>query len=201
MSGPTHQETSNVEKYERQAGVERRLLDRFRAALLKEVDTLGPRRVLDAGCGEGIVAGWISEALPAVELHGVDARPEAIAEFRGRNPAFRAAVGDLYDLPYEAGEFDLVMAIEVLEHFERPRDALRELARVSSRSVVITVPHEPFFRAGNLARGRYLGRLGSTPGHVNAWTRWGFMRMAAPEVDAARWWSAFPWQGITASSS
>jgi ubiquinone/menaquinone biosynthesis C-methylase UbiE len=200
MSGETHQETSNVEKYERQAGLERRLLDRFRIALMREVGALAPGRVLDAGCGEGIVAGWISEALPSVELHGVDARPEAIAEFRSRNPGAQAAVGDLYDLPYGADEFDLVVAVEVLEHFECPHDALRELARVSSRSVLLTVPHEPFFRGGNLARGRYVSRLGSTPGHVNTWTRRGFTRMAAGELEAPRWWSAFPWQGITSTN-
>ncbi|HEU0024575.1 MAG TPA: class I SAM-dependent methyltransferase [Thermoleophilaceae bacterium] len=198
MASRTNQETSNVEKYERSGGVERRLLERFRATLVHEVASLSPRRVLDAGCGEGIVAGWLREALPGVELAGVDARHDAIEEFRRRNPGAAARVGDLYDLPFPDGEFDLVMAVEVLEHFERPRAALRELARVSSGGVLLTVPHEPFFRGGNLLRGRYVGRLGSTPGHVNAWTRGGFLRMARAEVPAPRWWSSFPWQGITA---
>ena len=201
MSSRTNQETSNVEKYERKAGPEQRLLERFRATLVSELTALGPQRVLDAGCGEGIVAGWVTEALPGVELQGVDARDEAIGEFRRRNPGAGAKVGDLYDLPFTGGEFDLVMAVEVLEHFERPRAALRELVRVSSGSVLLTVPHEPFFRGGNLLRGRYVSRLGSTPGHVNAWTRGGFLRMARTEVPAPRWWSSFPWQGITASAA
>ncbi len=197
MTETTNQRTSNVEKYERSGGIEQRLLERFQATLLGEITRLGPRRILDAGCGEGIVAAWLAQALPEVELVGVDAREDAVEEFRVRNPGVRAEVGDLYGLPFERGEFDLVMAIEVLEHFERPREALRELARVSSGAVLLTVPHEPFFRGGNLLRGRYVGRLGSTPGHVNTWTRGGFTRMAAGEVRSPRWWSAFPWQGIT----
>jgi SAM-dependent methyltransferase len=200
MPAETHQETSNVEKYERRGGVERRVLDRFRAALVNEAAALAPRRVLDAGCGEGIVAGWLSGALPDSALTGVDARPEAIAEFWRRNPGLEAEIGDLYALPFGDDEFDLVLAIEVLEHLDRPRAALRELVRVSARSLILTVPHEPFFRAGNLARGRYLRRLGSTPGHVNNWTRRGFLELVGAEVDAPRWWSAFPWQAVTASA-
>jgi SAM-dependent methyltransferase len=197
MPAETHQETSNVEKYERPGGVERRLIERFRAALVREVGALSPRRVLDAGCGEGIVAAWLSVALPDAEITGVDARPEAIAEASRRTPSLRAEIGDLYALPFGDGEFDLVLAIEVLEHLDRPRAALRELARVSARSLILTVPHEPFFRAGNLARGRYLRRLGSTPGHVNTWTRRGFLELVDGELDAPRWWSAFPWQAVT----
>jgi hypothetical protein len=60
-----------------------------------------------------------------------------------------------------------VLALEVLEHLEDPAAAAAEMRRVSKRAVVITVPLEPFFRGGNLARGRYVGRLGSTPGHLN----------------------------------
>jgi hypothetical protein len=28
------------------------------------------------------------------------------------------------------------------------------------------VPREPIWRIGNMARGRYLGDLGNTPGHI-----------------------------------
>jgi SAM-dependent methyltransferase len=196
----TNQETSNVEKYERTGGVEGRLLEAFRARLVSELAGLRPARVLDAGCGEGIVAGWVAEAIPGVELRGVDARADAVEEFRRRNPGLRADVGDLYSLPFADGEFDIVLAVEVLEHFDRPAVALRELVRVSSGSLVLTVPHEPFFRLGNLARGRYVGRFGSTPGHVNTWTRRGFTRFVEAEASSARWWRAFPWQGVTAEA-
>jgi 2-polyprenyl-3-methyl-5-hydroxy-6-metoxy-1,4-benzoquinol methylase len=193
-----NQKTSNVEKYERAGGVEGRLLDGFRRRLLREVAALGPSTVLDAGCGEGIVAGWLAAELPGVAVHGVDARPEGVEEFRRRNPGMPVSVGDLYALDFADGEFDLVLSTEVLEHLERPRDAVKEMARVAGAHLLITVPHEPFFRAGNLARGRYVPRLGSTPGHMNTWGRRGFTGMVSGRAEVLRWWSAFPWQGVSA---
>ncbi len=198
MSRELNQETTNTDKYERSGGVEGRLLERFRERLVGEVAALNPGRILDAGCGEGIVAEWLREALPEAELVGVDGRAAALREFARRNPGVEALTADLYGLPFEEARFDLVMAIEVLEHIEQPAAVVGELARVSGGHLLLTVPHEPFFRAGNLARGRYVGRLGSTPGHVNTWGRRGFTRVLSRAADDVRWWSAFPWQGVTA---
>jgi SAM-dependent methyltransferase len=192
------QETDNAAKYEHAGGVERALLARFRSRLLDMVVPLAPRSVLDAGCGEGHVTGWVARALPGAEVTGVEGRADALAAFRQRNPGLRAVQGDLLRLPFEDGEFDLVTCTEVLEHLPEPRQALRELSRVSAGHVVLTVPHEPFFRAGNLARGRYVSRLGSTPGHLSAWGRRGFLRAVAAEAQPIRWSSMFPWQAVLA---
>ena len=97
-------------------------------------------------------------------------------------PRAVAVTGDLYAMPFEDGQFDVVVCTEVLEHTERPDDAVRELVRVADRALLLTVPHEPFFRAGNVARGRYVGRLGNTPGHLNNWGRRGFTRLIEPHV-------------------
>lgn len=193
-----HQETRNLDKFERDQGIEARLVARFRVRLEREVIALAPATLLDAGCGEGVVTGWLAAALPEASITGADGRADALDDLRRRAPGVRAVQADLYDLPFAAGEFDVVVCTEVLEHLERPRDALRELARVARRHVVITVPHEPFFRGGNLARGRYVGRLGSTPGHLNTWGRRGFTRLLRAEVADVRWFSAFPWQAAVA---
>lgn len=192
------QETDNVVKYARQGRVESRLLSRFRARLLAEIGPLAPPRVLDAGCGEGAVTAWLVEALPASEITGVDGRREALVAFRRRNPGAGAVQCDLLALPFPDGAFDLVLCTEVLEHVREPRAALRELGRVCGGHSFLTVPHEPFFRAGNLGRGRYVARLGSTPGHLSTWGRRGFLRLVASELEPARWVSMFPWQGVLA---
>ena len=178
--------------------MEGRLLARFRARLLAEVGPLAPARVLDAGCGEGHVTAWLAEALPASELTGVDGRNEALADFRVRNPRATAMQGDLAALPFADNAFDLVLCSEVLEHVREPRRVVRELGRVCDGHLLLTVPHEPFFRAGNLARGRYASRLGSTPGHLSTWGRRGFLRMVAAEAEPLHWISLFPWQGVLA---
>jgi SAM-dependent methyltransferase len=192
------QETDNAAKYERAGRLERRLLARFRARLLDEIEPLAPRTVLDAGCGEGHVTAWLADALPGSEITGLEGRPEARIAFRTRNPGLRAVEGDVRALPFPDGAFDLVLCTEVLEHLERPEEALRELGRVCADHVLLTVPHEPFFRAGNLARGRYLARLGSTPGHRSTWGRRGFQGAVAAELEPVRWISLFPWQGVLA---
>ena len=90
------------------------------------------------------------------------------------------------------------MCTEVLEHLDEPRAALGELLRVARRAVLLTVPHEPLFRLGNLARGRYAARLGSTPGHRSTWGRRGFTRLVGEQAEVERWRSLFPWQLVVA---
>ena len=80
-------------------------------------------------------------------------------------------------LAFADGEFDLVAATEVLEHVPDPAAALAEMARVAGAFLLVSVPHEPLWRALNLARGAYLRELGNTPGHLNHWTRRAFVAL------------------------
>ena len=78
----------------------------------------------------------------------------------------------------------------------RPLD---ELARVCAGTLIASVPFEPIWRAGNLARGRYVRDLGNTPGHVNHWTRWGFTRFVSTRFDVERVRNPLPWTMVLAS--
>jgi 2-polyprenyl-3-methyl-5-hydroxy-6-metoxy-1,4-benzoquinol methylase len=195
------QETDNAAKWARTRGIEGRLLAHFRDRLLATVRPLAPTRLLDAGCGEGHVTAWLAEAFPKSEIVAVDGRAEAVHAATERTPRVHVQVADLLELPFETELFDLVVSTEVLEHLPDPGSALREFSRVSAGKLFLTVPHEPFFRAGNLARGRYLTRLGSTPGHVSAWSRRGFLRLVASEAEPVRWVEMFPWQGVLARAA
>ena len=48
--------------------------------------------------------------------------------------------------------------------------AVAELARVTADRCVVSVPWEPWFRLGNLGRGRNVARLGNDPEHVQWFT-------------------------------
>jgi SAM-dependent methyltransferase len=196
-AGSFGQATDNLAKYG-YSGVEGRLLGWFRARLVAAAVRLSPHDVLDAGCGEGVVSGWLGQAIPGAAITGVDGRASAVEAFRSANPGMTAVVGDLTSLPFADGAFDLVVCTEVLEHLPEPALALRELGRVCAGHVLVTVPHEPFFQAGNFVAGRYRDRWGSTPGHLSHWSRRGLLRTVAAELDPVRWFSLFPWQGVLA---
>jgi hypothetical protein len=67
------------------------------------------------------------------------------------------------------------------------------MARVAGRHLLVSVPREPLWRALNLARGAYVHDLGNTPGHVNHWSKRGFVRTVARYGEIAEVRSPFPW--------
>ena len=84
-------------------------------------------------------------------------------------------------------------ATEVLEHVDEPERAVAEMARVAARWLLVSVPHEPLWRALNMARGAYLRELGNTPGHVNHWNRRSFVKLLARHGDVVQTRAPFPW--------
>jgi SAM-dependent methyltransferase len=87
-------------------------------------------RVLDVGCGDGLVAKLIGDRRPDLSLQGIDVlvRP-------GTHIPVKPFDGSRIDEP--DGSFDAVMFVDVLHHTDDPEILLREAARVSRRCVVI----------------------------------------------------------------
>ena len=95
-------------------------------------------RLLDAGCGTGRNLVEFGALGPAT---GVDPSPEAVelCRRRGLNEVQCAGVEDL---PFGPGEFDLLLACDVLEHVRDDGVALKELLRVADvgGNLIITAP-------------------------------------------------------------
>jgi SAM-dependent methyltransferase len=83
-------------------------------------------RILDVGCGTGANLKMLSEFGDA---QGVDVSPDALAFCRERGLQ-TVKLGAAEDLPYEDGTFDLVTALDVVEHMDDDIVALREMRRV-----------------------------------------------------------------------
>ena len=151
------------------------------------------------GVGEGEVSGRVRERYSDASMIGLDLPDPSLAtHWRARGIAGMFA--DIARLPFPAASFDLVLAIEVLEHVPDPEAALAELARVGRGQLVLSVPREPIWRVANMARGKYIGALGNTPGHIQHWSSRGSPGWSAPtsRVDAVR--APFPWTMVAAHS-
>lgn len=99
----------------------------------------GAARVLEAGCGTGGNLPLLASFGP---VSAFDASEQAIA-FARRRDLGDIAAGTLPDgIPFGTAEFDLVAALDVLEHIEADRAALRALvARIRPGGLfVATVP-------------------------------------------------------------
>jgi len=93
-------------------------------------------RVLDVGCGPGTITADLAARVPDGEVTGIDAATDVLALARqeaGRRGVanVRFDVGNVYELGYADGTFDVVHAHQVLQHLSDPVAALREMRRVA----------------------------------------------------------------------
>ena len=198
MSGAavTEVPTGNTfDKYGSNNPVVRRLMSGFHETLDELWGRAAPSSALDVGCGEGILTVQWAERLDQGRVVGIDLDdPKLRAEWAKRerpNLEFRAE--EATRLSFADGEFDLAAAVEVLEHVPEPEATLAEMARVARSHLLVSVPREPLWRGLNMARGAYVRELGNTPGHVNHWSKRGFVSLLSRygAVEEAR--SPFPW--------
>jgi len=98
---------------------------------VKEVLSFEPQTVLEIGVGNMTVSDYLKKLGIKITTCDFDKNlnPDVVADVKG--------------LPFERNSFDVILCAEVLEHlpFENFYEALKELHRVSKKTVVITLPH------------------------------------------------------------
>ena len=185
--------TSNYAKYATSNPLMRRVIQRFLQRIVAEVGKIGPAQVIDVGCGEGMVAHELQKLPGKLDYRGFELNPLAVAAARALNPGLSFAQADLFALDLQEQPADLVMMLEVLEHLERPELAVERLAKWTRRAALFSVPWEPWFRLGNLARGKYVKRLGNHPEHIQQFNPGTFHALLAPYFADVQVSSCFPW--------
>lgn len=91
-------------------------------------------RVLDIGCGKGFLLYELTQAVPGIEVAGIDISEYGIANAKDEVRPF-LRVGHARELPYHDGAFDLVISINTFHNLEIVdlQAAVREMQRVGQR--------------------------------------------------------------------
>jgi 2-polyprenyl-3-methyl-5-hydroxy-6-metoxy-1,4-benzoquinol methylase len=186
---------NTYDKYGTRNPLARMLQRGFERNLQDLLDSTEPESLLDVGCGEGVLTQRWAQQLAPRRVVGIDLDDPLIAAEWRRRPApnltYVAQRAEL--LPFADGEFDVVTAIEVLEHVPDPAHTLAEMARCAARHVLVSVPREPLWRMLNLARGAYWPQLGNTPGHVNHFSKAAIVALCARHGEVIETRAPFPW--------
>jgi 2-polyprenyl-3-methyl-5-hydroxy-6-metoxy-1,4-benzoquinol methylase len=191
----------NVQKHETANPLQRRLIDAFHQQVVAAVRLADPSCVLEVGCGEGYVLAELQRAEVNADLIGVDFSEPAITAARQRlAPPAELHVGDAREVTqsFSGRRPDLVMMLEVLEHLEEPEAMLDDLAALTTRHVLLSVPREPLFRGMNLLRLKNVRALGNDPEHINHWSSRSFVKTVSRRFEIVTTARPLPWTLVLA---
>jgi SAM-dependent methyltransferase len=96
--------------------------------------------LLDVGCAKGFMLHDIAEAIPGINLKGIDISDYAITNAI-EDVRKDMQVADARELPFEDNSFDVVISINTIHNLEKDdlAQALQEIERVSKGKSFITV--------------------------------------------------------------
>jgi len=191
-------QTTNLEKHTTQNPISQFFLNNFKRLLLEQTKKLHPESILDVGAGEGFTLEMFRQNKIAKKLEGIEYMDDALKLAKKMHPEVTIKKGDIYNLPYKANTFDLIICTEVMEHLEDPQKALAELKRVSKKYLIISVPNEPLFTIQRILRGKNVLKLGAHPEHIQHWSSGAFEKFVKQQWIIVNAETPLPWTMIVA---
>jgi SAM-dependent methyltransferase len=115
-----------------------------RKKMLRWLRSIPCASVLDVGCGNGEFLHEAYSMLPHLKYSGTDVSETTVERNRTRFPMMEFAVCDL-DKGAHAGQYDLVVCMEVIEHTADYRASVQRLVSMTGKALLISVPCGPVF--------------------------------------------------------
>lgn len=148
---------------------------RYYAALLRRFAPARGGALLEVGSGLGHLLGLLQDDF---QCTGIDFMDFAVEQTRLQAPRARVLPGDANrPLEFESGEFSAVIALHLVEHLERPREFIGEIARILQPGGVFlfATPH-PEYKLRRL-KDPATDVVGLDPTHINVcppavWRAW-----------------------------
>lgn len=118
----------------------------FYAMLVRYLDVRPGQKLLDIGCGPGLLLAQAAEH--GLECYGIDLSKVALNMVHGQAPDARVAACTAEALCFQDKSFDHITCIGVFEHFLHPERALAEMRRVAAHhaQICILVPNSRSLR-------------------------------------------------------
>lgn len=187
---------NHYDKYKSTNILAKKIMQGFETTITELIDKTKTTSIYDVGCGEGYwVIQWNKKGIPT---RGCDFSEQVIDIARknaieaGEKPEL-FEVCSIYDLTPEKINSELICCCEVLEHLENPEDALKVLQKVVSNYLIVSVPREPLWKILNILRCKYITSGGNTPGHIQAWSKTGFINLISKYFEIIEVRNPLPW--------
>lgn len=106
-------------------------------------------RILEIGCGDGETLAWIRNGRGAAFTCGVELSPDSAIVASTKADRVVAGNFEEIELPSDFESFDVVLCLDVLEHFVDPWGAVRRIEKLLSPGGILigSIPNVRYFRA------------------------------------------------------
>jgi 2-polyprenyl-3-methyl-5-hydroxy-6-metoxy-1,4-benzoquinol methylase len=184
------------DKYQSSNPIVKKIMKGFESSLTELVTQASPQAIYEIGCGEGYwVLRWNKQGY---QVRGCDFSSQAIAMAKENASTYGVSTSifemrDIYELQSGYDNADLIICCEVLEHLNYPELALERLKQIVTKHLIVSVPKEPLWRILNMLRAKYLVNLGNTPGHLQHWSKRGFISLISKYFKIIEIRTPLPW--------